>query len=61
VPIIEFAPLDHQQIDVTIRPHLPPGRRAEHNDLLKRCGLDDTADNIRQDPRLYSSFFVRMS
>src|SRR5271157_1210334 len=48
-PAVELARLDDQKIDVAVRSHLAPRRRAEEDDLVRLRGLDDAADDVGQD------------
>src|SRR6266542_5842235 len=43
---VKPAPFDHQKVDVAVRPHLTPCRRAEHDDLLGFGYLDDPTDDL---------------
>jgi hypothetical protein len=47
-PAVELSFFDDQQIQITMRPHVATCGRSEQDDPLRRCGLDDTMNDVGQ-------------
>src|SRR2546430_1162232 len=56
-PTMELTALDDQKIDVAVRPHLPAGRRAEQDDLVRLRRLDHAADDVAEDGGFWPAIF----